>query len=117
MHALVDALSQYNLFFQRQVDRIQTGGTAAALVFRGTCCALNKEQMTALVLTIGMRIGRLSALVATGDDLPADPFPQPVVEYEVLASELILQSLFLHRIGIMNDSAFEMEDIVETLMQ
>src|SRR6185295_6454863 len=101
MCPFIHALPEVLLFFHRQMDRLQACRATTPLISPGTFRTLDKQQMATLILTIGMGIGRFSALMAVGDDLSADAFAQPVVKNKVLTPEFILQSLLFHHIRIM----------------
>ena len=63
-------------------------GATAAFIFGSAVVALYKEQVTAIVLAIGMGIAWLAADVAFGKDVVGDAFAEAVIEDEVLAFEL-----------------------------
>src|SRR4051812_9186169 len=73
--------------------------------------------MTSVVVAISMHIAGLAALVTSADHFIADPFSQPVVENKILSFEFICKMLFLHFVGVLNDTAFKMENIFETIMK
>ena len=93
------------------------GFAAAAIILFCAGFALNKQQMAAIIQAVGMRIAGRSALVALTDNIIADAFPEPVVEYKVLTPEFVGQMLLLHCIGVVNNSTFEMENIFEAIVQ
>ena len=63
-------------------------GAAAAFIFGRAIVALNEEQVTTIVLAVGMGIAWLAADVAFGEDVIGDAFAQAFIEDEVLAFEL-----------------------------
>jgi len=79
MPAFVNAFAFLFLFFQGQVKDVQAIRAAAAFEFRRAHRTLDEQQMTGFVLTIGMGVSRLAALMTAGDDLFADPFSQAIV--------------------------------------
>ena len=117
MRPLVDPLPKLLLLLHRQMYRLLANRAATPLIGSRTVRTLDKQQVTALIPAIRMGVCRLTALVTTGDDLPADPFPKTIVKDKVLAPELVLQPLLLHLIGIIDDSPFQVEDIVKALVK
>lgn len=117
MVSFFDTAAKGLLFFDGQMDDLLAGLAATAIVFCSAFFALDEKEMTAFVAAIGMGVGGSAALVTAGDDLVADPLPHPVVKNEVLALEFIFEPLLFDRIGVMDDAAFEVEDIVESLVQ
>src|ERR1700722_8658890 len=99
------------------MDRLLAGRAATTLIFLRTGRTLDEQQMTTLIPAIGMHICRLPTLMTVRDDLSADALTHPVVKYKILPPELILQSLFPHRIGVVDDAPFQVEYISETLVQ
>src|ERR1700744_2632977 len=92
-------------------------GTAAALIKHRAFGTLDKQQMAPVIAAIGMGSGRPAALMALRDDLAADPLAHPVVENKVLPLEFILQPLFPDGIGVMNDTALQVINVGESLVQ
>ena len=72
--------------------------------------------MAGLVGTVHVGVAGISALVALGDDVVADPFSSSVVEDEVLSEELILEVQVLYLTCVFNDPAFKLIDILEAFM-
>jgi hypothetical protein len=54
---------QLLLFFFGQIIDFLTGKTATAIIFARAFRTLNKKQMTRIIPTIGMRVGRFATLV------------------------------------------------------
>ena len=73
--------------------------------------------MAAIVRTIGVGVSRFSTLMTFRDDLVANAFTQTIVEDEIFSKEFIFESLLLYRIGVMNDSTFEVKNILKPLVQ
>src|SRR5882757_11386133 len=117
MPALVDAFPQFFLFFRGQVEGVQAGLAATPLVFGGAGRTLNEQQMTGFIPAIGVGIGRLAALMATGNDLFGDALAQAIVEYKVLSFEFIFQPLLFYGIRIMDNSPFQVKYIFKALVQ
>ncbi len=69
--------------------------------------------MTGAVFTIGMCIGRFTTLVTMGNDFSCNRFTQPFVENKIFSAEFIFKSLRFYRIGIMNNTSFQMEYLFE----
>jgi len=67
------------------VDGLLALRATATLVSGGTGLTLYKEEVAPLVPAVGMCIGRLTTLMAMGDDIITDTFSQPVVKDEVLS--------------------------------
>src|SRR5690606_1325630 len=78
--------------------------------------ALNKQEMTAFVGTIYMRVARFSTLVAIGYDVICDTFSQTMIEYEIFSDKFALQSLLFYLTCILDDSSFELVNVFEPLM-
>ena len=68
--------------------------------------------MTAIIFTVGMRIGRLAALMAFGNNILCDPLPQPVVKNKILTDEFTFQSFLLCLAGIIDDPTFQVKYIL-----
>ena len=79
--------------------------TTAPFKFPCTRLALNEQKMTTAIDAVYMGIGGLPALVATGDDFLSYPLSQPLIKHKILATEFILEALFLHGVSIMNNAA------------
>ena len=73
--------------------------------------------MTGIIDAIGMDISWTATLMAPGNDIFRYPFPQPLIEYKILADEIIWKIFLFHLIHIMNDPSFQMIDIFETHMK
>src|SRR5215213_4670268 len=73
--------------------------------------------MTCFVGTVYMCIGRLSTLVAFGNNLICDPLSQPVVKDKVLSMEFYSQALFFYLVGIVDNTTFKVKYIFKPLVQ
>src|SRR5262245_59580258 len=99
------------------MDHVLALLAATPIVFPGTLITLNKQKMTAAIHAVGMRIGRLAALMTPGDNVFRDPLSQPLVEHKILPDELALQTLFLYLSCIVDDSSLEVKHVVEPVVQ
>ena len=111
MHPLFDTLPQQPLLLHWQMDSRLAPRTTTALIFLRAGRTLNKQQMTPLIPAIGMRIGRLPALMTTRDHFITDALPHPVVKNKILPPELIFQPLLFYGIGIVDDPALQVKYI------
>ena len=55
--------------------------------------------MAGIIPAVGMRISRLSALMAMCDHILSDPFSQPLIENKILTNEFAFHSLVFHLRG------------------
>jgi hypothetical protein len=90
---------------------------AATLILLTAIIALNKQQVTPIVYTIHMRIGRVTALVTAGNDIGRNALPQPVVENKILSDEPAVEALLLYLFGIIDNTAFEVKHMLKSMMQ
>ncbi len=88
----------------------------AGIVFGPAVGALDKQDVAVFVGAVGMIVVGRAALVAAGDNGIADPLAQPLIEYEIFTDKLVGQTLCLHLPGVFDDAAFELENILKTLV-
>ena len=73
--------------------------------------------MTPLVDTIGMGVGGLSALVAACDHIFGNTLREPFVKNEIFSDKKIIQLLFFDLTSIIDDTPFEVKNILESLVE
>src|SRR3954470_9701358 len=98
------------------MDRFHAGRRATTFHRNRAFVALDEQQMTRFVRAIRMRVARFPALMAVGNDVVSDPLTQTLVEHEILAYELALQTFGFDLSRVFNDSAFELVDVLKTFM-
>lgn len=70
--SLVDAPANFFLFFKGQFYDLHTGFRAASVVFFCTFFALDKQEVAAVVLAVGVIIARFAALMTGSNDIVGD---------------------------------------------
>src|SRR5215208_7653928 len=93
------------------MDHFTAFFAAASVVFVFTVFALDEQEMTGLIRTINMGIGRLTTLVTFGYDLICDSLAQPVVKYKILSVKFTGKPFFSNLVCIINDASFQVENI------
>ena len=87
MLPFIYSFAQLLLFFQWKLVNRAAFHAAAAMVFYSAIITLNKKQVAAVVLAVGMCIAGLAADVALGKDIPCNALTKAVVEDKVLPLE------------------------------
>ena len=72
--------------------------------------------MTAVIRAVSMIITRFSTLVALGNYIVCNSFPQTVIEHEIFTDKLTFNIFFLDLARIFDDSTFKLKYVFETLM-
>jgi len=65
------------------MNGIFTGVTATTLVGLGTLAALDKEEVTTLIVAIYMGIAGLATLVANGQHFVGDSFAESIIKHKI----------------------------------
>lgn len=92
------------------------GFGAATAVLLGAFFALNEEEVAHDVGAVDVGVAGLAALMAAGDDLVADALAQAFVKDKVFAAKLIWQPLLPGVVGILDDAAFQLIDLVKAFV-
>jgi hypothetical protein len=74
LDAILTASSARTLLFTRQLQLFAADLAAATFKLGGTARALNKQQVTAVILAVGMGIAGCTTLVAVSDHIVRNPF-------------------------------------------
>jgi hypothetical protein len=69
------------------MNGVFTSITATTLIGLGTLVALDKEQVTTLIVAIYMGIAGLATLVTKGQYFVGDSFSQSIIKHKVFAME------------------------------
>src|SRR5688572_16269155 len=67
--------------------------------------------MTPVVLTVRMVVAGRTTLMTMCNNVRTNPLTQSFIKNKVLTNELVLKSLSLDILGVLNDTAFELEDV------
>ena len=113
----VDPFAELFLFGGGQLEYRIAFIAAAAVVLRGTVFALDEQQVTAVVLAVGMCIAGFAALVAVADDIVCNAFAEALIKYKVLAFEFVGDALLAGFVGIFDDTAFEVIYVLKTVVE
>src|SRR5690625_6714930 len=73
--------------------------------------------MACIIGTIGMRITRISTLMARSDDIRTNGFSQPFIENEILSNKFIFESFFFTLSCIFDDSSIHHIHLFESFME
>ena len=110
------SFSDFFLLFFRKVDDLKTLAGTTAIVLFSTFITLNKQQVTAMILAVGMGISGFAALMTMTYDVFRNSFAESFIEDEIFSDEFIFEILFFYLAGVVDDSAFQLKNIFETFI-
>ena len=73
--------------------------------------------MAAIVMAIGVVITWLATLMAFGNNIFCNTLSQSIVKYKIFSNKPAFQSLLFYLLCIVDDATFQMENLVEPIVQ
>src|SRR5690606_38023559 len=108
--------SEFLLLLIRQMMNFHAGCRATIIHFFFARLTLYKEQMTGIVGTVGMQIGRGSTLVAMCNHIVRNSFCPTLIKHKILSNKFIFKTFFIDLSHIIDDATFQLKHIFKTFM-